>query len=208
MNRRALTAFRRSPSPGHQPGDTLLLTMRLAGSLSSAAEEALGQRFSGHGGPAALADPDQRKRYFAAWDAALNEAKSGPAWLRTGAVARQVRDQLDAGAARGLWGLLAWTLLPNHLHVLMRLPEVPPVPLSRALQHFKSRTAQLANDRLGRDGAFWEPADDALPIRDEPEAISRVVRYVALDPVRAGLARRWDEWPHTWVTDEYWQAEW
>lgn len=209
MASRALSAWRRSPQHLHLPGANRLVTLRLLESLSPPVISDLRDRF-GPDSTLALADPATRKRHFAAWDAALDRATAGPSWLRPGAVARLVRDTLDDFARRDFYGLLAWTLLPNHLHVLIRLSAAAPLGLSEVLHRFKTRTAQLANHKLGRDGAFWEPSDYVLDIPDDEAALRRVVRYLTQNPVGAGLARRWDEWPHTWVADEFWQyeAEW
>lgn len=206
MATRALNAYRRSLPHLHLPGENRLITLRLIESLPPQLTAELLDRF----GPTAglpTADPATRKRHFAAWDAALDRAASGPIWLRTGSVARLVRDTLDDFARRDLFGLLGWTLMPNHLHVLLRLPAEPAVPFATVLHRFKTRTAQLANSKLGREGAFWESADYVLEIPDEEEALRRVILYLTQNPVRAGLVRRWDEWPHTWVGADFWQYE-
>ena len=86
--------------------------------------------------------------------------------------------------------LLAWVIMPNHVHVLV---EVWQVPLGRVLQDWKGYTAKLANSLLGRHGAFW--AEDYFDryIRDAAH-FRRVVRYIENNPVKAHLVRTPEEW--------------
>src|SRR5262245_65448367 len=50
--------------------------------------------------------------------------------------------------------LLAWVVMPNHVHVLI---EIWQTPLSNILQNWKSITAIEANRILRREGTFWQP---------------------------------------------------
>ena len=49
--------------------------------------------------------------------------------------------------------LLAWVVMPNHVHVLI---EVWQTPLGKILKDWKSYTAKDANKILRREGTFWE----------------------------------------------------
>ncbi|MHB1319096.1 MAG: transposase [Anaerolineae bacterium] len=51
--------------------------------------------------------------------------------------------------------LLAWVVMPNHVHVLIEVIEGH--ALSRIVQSRKTRTAYDCNRLLGRRGRFWEP---------------------------------------------------
>jgi putative transposase len=93
--------------------------------------------------------------------------------------------------------LLAWVVMPNHIHALI---EVWQLPLGRILQHWKGYTAKAANQILGREGTFWEDDYFDRYIRDE-DHFRRVVRYIENNPVRAGLVRVASEWP--WSSAHY-----
>ncbi|MGO9338812.1 MAG: transposase [Terracidiphilus sp.] len=80
--------------------------------------------------------------------------------------------------------LLAWCVMPNHVHVVCRL--LPGQELSRVIQGWKSFTARKANETLGRRGAFWQREYYDRLIRDGGE-LERAVRYVVRNPERAGL---------------------
>ncbi len=84
----------------------------------------------------------------------------------------------------------AWVLMPNHVHLIL----VPSDPdgLRRVLAPVHRRYAGHVHARLKRSGHFWQGRFGAV-VMDEPH-LAAAVRYVALNPVRAGLveaARGW-----------------
>lgn len=103
-------------------------------------------------------------------------------------------------AQPGAWGdaaLLAWVLMPDHLHLLLRLRDQP---LTRAMQQGKSRIA-VAVQRIERlPPPFWQPAFHDRALRRE-EDIKRAARYLVANPLRAGLVEEIGAYP-------YWDAVW
>ncbi len=93
--------------------------------------------------------------------------------------------------------LLAWVVMPNHVHVLY---ETWQVPMGEILRSWRSYTAKEVNKVLGTQGRFW--AEDYFDrfIRDE-EHFRRVVRYIEANPVKAHLVRAPEEWP--WSSARY-----
>jgi REP-associated tyrosine transposase len=87
--------------------------------------------------------------------------------------------------------LLAWCVMPNHVHVVFRL--LPGEGLAAILSSWKSYTAKEANRILGRTGKFWEREYWDRLIRSE-DHLERAIAYVESNPGKAGL---WD-WP--WVS--------
>jgi REP element-mobilizing transposase RayT len=88
------------------------------------------------------------------------------------------------------YGLLAWCVMPNHVHAVFRPLEG--FALSAILHSWKSFTASAANRVLGRKGEFWQAESYDHLVRDGDD-LANQVRYVAQNPCKAGLA----EWP--WV---------
>jgi len=87
------------------------------------------------------------------------------------------------------YDLLAWCIMPNHVHVVVcplgthNLPEI--------LHSWKSFTAKRANKLLQRQGQFWQEEYYDHLIRDE-EDFNRSIQYVLDNPSKAGLADwRW-----------------
>ena len=88
------------------------------------------------------------------------------------------------------WELLAWCLMPNHYHLVLRTP----VPnLSRGMHLLNSRLAHALQRRHGRSGHLFEGPYDAAPIEDDSHALV-ACRYTVLNPVTAGLVLRPEEW--------------
>jgi REP element-mobilizing transposase RayT len=90
------------------------------------------------------------------------------------------------------YNLIAWAVMPNHVHVLIECDVAFPLP--KLVQGWKSYTANEANKVLGRQGQFWQDDyfDRAARNLDEVEAFARYIEY---NPVTAGLVTRMEGWP-------------
>jgi len=87
--------------------------------------------------------------------------------------------------------LLAWVVMANHVHILLR----PWVPLRIALMNIKSGSARAANIVLGRTGErFWQRESYDHWVRSDRERNS-IIRYIHNNPVAAGLVAEPEEWP-------------
>jgi putative transposase len=87
--------------------------------------------------------------------------------------------------------LRAWIIMPNHVHLLFRVQDVP---MCRLVDAWKGFTAKAANKLLGRRGQFWQEGYWDTYMRDE-EHESRTRRYIENNPVKAKLAAFAKEWP-------------
>ncbi len=88
------------------------------------------------------------------------------------------------------YDLLAWCIMPNHVHAIVRPLEGYDLP--GILHSWKSFTAKQANKLLGTTGPFWQDEYYDHLIRDE-EDFNRHLTYVLQNPEKAGLKA----WP--WV---------
>jgi REP element-mobilizing transposase RayT len=86
--------------------------------------------------------------------------------------------------------LLAWVVMPNHVHTLVQVGQTP---LTRIVQNWKSIVAVGANKLLGRMGRFWQPDYWDRRMRDA-EQTSKAVRYIENNPVKAKLCRAPEAW--------------
>jgi REP element-mobilizing transposase RayT len=92
--------------------------------------------------------------------------------------------------------LIAWCIMPNHVHVLIE----PRTSLPKIVQSWKSYTGRWGMERnaelgLGVPGkAFWMRDYWDRYIRDESH-FQRVVDYIHWNPVNAGLCREPHDWP-------------
>ncbi len=120
----------------------------------------------------------------------LMDAGAGSCLLRDPRVAEVVEEALLAGDG-SRYVLLAWVVMPNHVHVLIE--ALGEWSLARILQSWKGGTARQANLVLGRQGGLWAREYYDRYIRDENH-LQRAVLYVHNNPVKAGLVSDPREW--------------
>lgn len=122
----------------------------------------------------------------------------GECWLRDVRIASIVD-----GAIRYFdnqrYELMASTIMPNHVHVLMKLK--PDFPMSSIMHSWKSFTALRANRILGRSGEFWEQEYFYRLVKSQRH-LEFVLRYILNNPVKAGLCKEIFQWPWTRCSDE------
>ena len=112
----------------------------------------------------------------------------GPCWLRREDVGAVVELILTTESD---YKLEAWTIMPNHVHLVV---NVLTTPLIRLVNHWKGSSAREANKVLDRRGPFWEKDYYDTYIRDD-EHLKRAIRYVESNPVIAGLVKCPKDWP-------------
>jgi putative transposase len=88
--------------------------------------------------------------------------------------------------------LLAYCLMPNHYHVVVR-PEGDG-DLGRWAHWLLTSHVQRHRSRHGGSGRIWQGRFHASIVQQD-EHLIRVLRYVERNPLRAGLVRRAEEWP-------------
>lgn len=81
--------------------------------------------------------------------------------------------------------------MPNHVDLI--LTPTDPDGLRRALAKVHRAYAGILHARQGRTGHFWQGRFGAVAM-DEDHLLS-TVRYVGLNPVRAGLVKQAADWP-------------
>ena len=121
-----------------------------------------------------------RQRLFQEWPSAL-------------AVARELHLAGQSGAVEPL----AWVVMPDHLHWLIRLRIGS---LEQLMQSLKSRSAIAINIECNTGGPVWQKGYHDRAVRQE-EDLRAMARYVVANPLRAGLVERIGDHP-------FWNAAW
>jgi REP element-mobilizing transposase RayT len=88
----------------------------------------------------------------------------------------------------------AWVFMHNHLHILATPPDADALP--RTMQSLGRRYAQYFNRTYHRSGSLWEGRYKASPV-DTDRYLLACYRYIELNPVRAGIARRPEDYPYS-----------
>jgi putative transposase len=106
---------------------------------------------------------------------------------------RQVYLQLVQRAAIQFGvSLVGYCLMPNHVHWIA-VPESP-ASLTKTFARAHGRYAQYCNSLLQRSGHFWQNRFFSCALDDSH--LWAALRYVELNPVRAGLRAASEDW--TW----------
>lgn len=94
--------------------------------------------------------------------------------------------------------MLAWVLMPDHVHWLLQLGETD--NLCDVVSRLKSASSRHSNRTLNRTGSLWSKAFHDHALREEQD-LQAVARYIVANPLRAGLVKRIGDYP-------FWNAIW
>ena len=177
--------------PHYLPNDApYFITTRLSGSLSPPEIARL----------KALRGTVEEGRFFAAYDEALDRLHDGIDYLQREPIREIVAAKLVELEEKGLISLHTYCIMPNHIHLV--LDVVGEMPLFDVMKLLKGATSRYCNKILGRTGMhFWQYESYDHVVRSG--SLERIIRYVLMNPVKAGLAANWWEWPGTYLATRY-----
>jgi REP element-mobilizing transposase RayT len=99
-------------------------------------------------------------------------------------------DLLAEGVERFGLRCHGYCLMPNHAHLVL---QAGAIPLSRAMQNLSFRYTRHINGREKRIGHLFQGRYKAILV-DADAYLLELVRYVHLNPVRAGLCDKPEAW--------------
>ncbi|WP_394000249.1 transposase [Luteimonas sp. WGS1318] len=114
------------------------------------------------------------------------------------AAGRAVCSAFSASADEGDAALLAWVLMPDHVHWLLQLGT--DASLARVIAKWKAAATRAVHAQTAHTGEVWSRGFHDRALRHD-EDLRAAARYVVLNPVRAGLVARVTEYP-------FWDAVW
>lgn len=100
------------------------------------------------------------------------------------------RDLLAESCARARTQVWAYCLMPNHVHIILVPSDED--GLRRTFADLHRRYTSYVNARARITGHLWQGRFGSV-VMDE-EHLFNAVRYVSLNPVRAGLVKRAKNW--------------
>jgi len=89
------------------------------------------------------------------------------------------------------WLCHAYCLMSNHYHMLIETPEAN---LSKGMRQLNGVYTQHVNRRYGRVGHLFQGRFKGILVQKEAYLLE-LVRYIVLNPVRAGMVKEPEEWP-------------
>ncbi len=91
---------------------------------------------------------------------------------------------------RQRWRCTAYCLMTTHFHLLV---ETPQANLDRGMQYLAGLYARSFNQRHQRTGHLFGERYYSGLVADEPHQLESI-RYIALNPVRAGVCAAPEDW--------------
>jgi putative transposase len=107
----------------------------------------------------------------------------------TDADRKDLLDRIGTSVSATGCQVLAWALLPNHFHLLVR---TGPRPLSTVMRRILTGYAGTFNRRYRRRGHLFQNRYKSILVEEEPYLLE-LVRYLHLNPLRAGLVKSLSE---------------
>jgi REP element-mobilizing transposase RayT len=98
-------------------------------------------------------------------------------------------DLLGETARRFGWIVFGYAVMSNHVHLLIKTPEMT---LSRGMHWLNGTWAARFNRRYRRRGHLFQGRFKGILVEEQSYLLT-VARYVALNPVRAGVVARPEE---------------
>lgn len=197
-------------------GATFFVTYRLADALPQTRLKALKNELvatiksieSANSPDSALLIQAAKKRNFGKYDYQLDVNPYGECYLQQPNIARLVKESLERWDGK-YYDLQAYCIMPNHVHILintsLQLTDAAIranlaeeyVQLDKIMKSIKGSSARYINLDLRRTGIpLWQKDSYDHFVRNSKEW-HRIVKYIINNPVKAGLAERWEDWPYT-----------
>jgi putative transposase len=159
-----------------------------------------------------------RQSYFERFNALLDNASSGPTWLKEPEVGEIVKEAIHHRDGE-MYNLLAYCIMPNHVHLLFELfssdvsrlaestnekksrTSVSTYKVTKIMESLKKYTASRSNLFLKRSGAFWQHESYDHVVRDIDE-LENTLWYILFNPVKAKLVKEWKQWKLSYCKPE------
>jgi putative transposase len=162
-----------------EPGLIQFVTFRLTDSFPTAMQDSW----------RSLLDIESDRERRAALEAYLDQGH-GVCWLQQQIIA-EIAEKALRFFHRERYDLRAWVIMPNHIHALFGVNEIP---MAKIVESWKKHIAIRANRELARRGPFWQ-ADywDTFMRESAHELQARI--YIEENPVKARLVENPRDWP-------------
>lgn len=151
-----------------------------------------------------ISKPDDRelkhqnnKRAFARLDDMYHLSTGEIDFTSPASIPSLISDNLQAMQAEFCL-LYAYTIIPNHVHLLLKPNERDgkPIGIAEIMRRFKGLTARQINLLMGRSGSLWSREYHDHWVRSAREFLN-IVEYIRQNPVKAGLVKQAEDWPWT-----------
>jgi putative transposase len=140
------------------------------------------------------------KRLFKKYDALLDSGNYGEKYLLLPRIIKIVKHTLNFPDGKD-YRLICYCIMPNHVHLVFELLKGNK-GVSKIMQSIKRISSTDSNAVLNREGTFWQSESFDRLVRNDRE-LYNIIKYVLLNPVKAGLVKTWNEWQNTYCHPDY-----
>jgi putative transposase len=96
--------------------------------------------------------------------------------------------------------MLAYCLMPDHLHLLV-CPTEGARPVPKYIQTFKSLSTRIFWESHGK-GKLWQRGFYDHIVRKNEDLVE-IAKYILANPMRKRLSDDPEEYPFSWITDDF-----
>jgi putative transposase len=107
-------------------------------------------------------------------------------------IGRRILDSIQLRNEKKIWYCDLAVLMPDHIHLILNFSDE--TPMTKIVGNWKSWLAKS-------EGIRWQKNFFDHRLRNDDEA-GQKAEYVLLNPVRAGLVARVEDWPYIWLADK------
>lgn len=145
-----------------------------------------------------------RKAYFLKYDRLLNKAEKSRVLHQKGIADRIKELLLDYNGS--LYHIMAFTIMPNHIHLLFKLKNSEESELKEHLEGvislLKEQLNQALNQYLELKDNLWTEFNCEYHLLQEKELVN-LTSHMMEDPVKVGLVNYWKDYPHTFLNPDF-----
>lgn len=106
-------------------------------------------------------------------------------------IGRTLLDSIQLRNEKKIWYCELAVLMPDHIHLILNFSDE--MPMTNAIRNWKSWLAKT-------QGIHWQKNFFDHRLRNDNE-VAQKAEYVCLNPVRAGLVTRAENWPYVWLAE-------
>ena len=189
---RTVAFYRRRLPHWEVSGGLYFVTVNLAGAIPKRAATEIHEMSSRLAGLEGGEYVQLQRRILSLTEARLHKSRNVRD-LVVPEVATAVMNAIRHREEKGLWAMIEYVVMPNHLHMFFQVREQD---LNALMRGFKHWTAREGNKILHRTGQpFWQREWFDHWSRS-PTEDNRIVRYIRANPAKAGLVRSCRDWPY------------
>lgn len=169
------------------------ITYRLYGSIHSDQLKKLQQIINSTSG-------EEPKKIFKKYDDLLDISSNNVKHLTNPKIADRCKESIMFFDKKNIQ-VICYCIMPNHVHLVFELIDKNK-SITDLMKSIKRYSARKANEILKTKGRFWQVESFDRLVRDEKE-LYNIIKYVLLNPVKAGLVENYKDWQHTYCHPDY-----